>query len=168
MRELLVVVFCYVTVVVQTSVCPQLVVAGACLDAFAWVVVFAALFGRGRQLFLVGAGLGLLRDLAGTGSLGPFAMAYCVCAYAMQALRGAVHRQWVVTQMVVVAAVCFLSHLLAGTAAMLVGDADVGLGALLRGAGGGALYTALLTPLVFLVFRQANRLLGNFAPMRQP
>lgn len=168
MRELLVLVLCYVIVVVQTSVCPYLAIGGASPDVFVWPLVFAALFGRGGRLYLAGAALGLVRDLAGTGALGPFAVAYCVCAYALEGVRTAVHREWIVTQVVVVGLVCLLSHLVAGAAAILVGDADIGPMALVRGAAAGALYTALLTPLVFVAFRQGHRLLGALAPLRQP
>ena len=168
MRELLVLVLCYATVVAQTSVFPHLAVGDACLDAFAWVVVFVVLSGRGSYTFVAGAVLGLVRDLAGTGSLGPFAFAYCVCAYGLQRLRGSVHRDGIAAQMVWVAVVCLVSNVLAGAAAMLVRDADVGLNALVWRAGGGALYTALLAPLVFLVLRGGNRLLGTLAPFRMP
>ena len=166
MRELILVLLVYATTVVQTSVCPQLVIGGACLDTFAWVLVFAALLGRSRRLFLVGAGLGLVRDLAGTGLLGPFAVAYCVCGFALELARGPLHREGVVVHVAMVGVVSWASHVLAGTAAMIAGDTDIGFATLVWGAAAGALYTALLTPLVFLVLRRLERRLRALGTLR--
>lgn len=167
MRELLLAVLVYGTVVAQTSVCPHVAVAGASPDAFVWVLAFAGLLGRARHTFLPGALLGLTRDLAGTGLLGPYTVAYCVCGYVLGRLRATLDREGIVVHMIVVAGVCLVGHVLAGTAAIAVGQADVGFGGLVCGAAGTALYTAVLTPAVFPAFRRLNRVLGVLAPLRR-
>lgn len=166
----------YLVLLAQTSVVRILTFEAGSLgavgpDLVAVVALFAALNARSWQDAMLAAwclGLGVdLTTSGGTGGVtvvGPMAVGYALAALAVNRMREAFFREWLVTQALTGLLFCLLAHGLWVTwQSLLAGDnmTWARYGHLLVQAGLLSAYTAALAPVVHLVL---NRVSGWLVP----
>jgi hypothetical protein len=170
MRWVMLLILAYITLLAQTTFGHVLAVnlpavGPVAPDLSAAAAVFFALRLRNLMDALIAAAvLGLGVDLvAGVASaaVGPMPMAYALGAWAVFAMADVTFRDRPLTQALLAVMFCLMAHIFWVTAQSLLG-LWAGWGEyarMLAQAGGLAVYTAALAPLVCFVLRKADRLL---------
>ena len=160
MREAILLVIGYVLLVLQSSLCPAVAVAGAQPDLLAAAAVFVALYATGQYAFLVGTGLGLARDLTATGPLGPYTLVFTLATYLLGRLRQDVYKENVLTVMCVVLLASFAVNWIAVATSLVCDGRGAGPWGLALTSLGVGVYTAAVSPPLFWLLRRLRRLLG--------
>ncbi|HVE98356.1 MAG TPA: rod shape-determining protein MreD [Mycobacteriales bacterium] len=148
-RALVVVLFVFTALLVQTTVLSRLGFLGARPDLVLVVVVCLALTdGPGVGMF-AGFGAGLLQDLLSDHTLGMLALVLCCVGYAAGIVRAYLDRLAITTPMLFVGVATTGATLGFGALLALLGDPRVSPVGLVRSVALTALYDVVLTPFVF-------------------
>jgi len=162
MREALLVAIGYLLLVLQVTICPAIAVTSAGIqpDLVVLAMVFLALYARSPYAFLGCTALGLARDLAASGPLGPFTIVYTVIGYVLSRLRRNLYRENIVILMLVVLLAAAVSNWAAEALGLVVARQGANPFHMALKALAVGLYSALLTPPLFWMLRRVARVLG--------
>ena len=148
-RMLLIVLFLFTALLVQTTVLSRLDVLGARPDLVLVVVVCFALTDGPGVGMVAGFGAGLLQDLLSSHTLGILALVLCCVGYGAGIVRAYLDRLAITTPMLFVGVATAAATVGFGALLALLGDPRVRLEVLVRSVLLTSLYDVVLTPFVF-------------------
>lgn len=148
-RVLLIVLFLFTALLVQTTVLSRLAFLGARPDLVLVVLVCFALTDGPGVGMIAGFGAGLLQDLLSDHTLGLLALVLCCTGYVAGIVRAYLDRLAITTPMLFVGAATAAAVLGFGGLLALLGDPRVSPEVLARSVLLTSLYDVVLTPFVF-------------------
>lgn len=181
MRWVPFIIVAYLVTVVQTSlgrvlVFDRLDIGPVGPDLLAMLAIFAGLWVRsGSEAVLAAWTLGMLLDLTTGGGagvttvVGPMALAYGVCVWLLVRIREGLFRERVLPQIICAFFFVLVAHTLWAVLQMLLGRGALSgatFGRTMLQILASAAYTAVLMPLVHLLFNAARSLLLTAPPKR--